>query len=57
MIRRLMLSMFIGIFFIANASAQRKVSGTISDKVNNPLIGATVIVKEIPTIGAVANAE
>lgn len=57
MIRRLMLSMFIGIFFIANASAQRKVSGTISDKVNNPLIGATVIVKEISTIGAVANAE
>lgn len=57
MIRRLMLSMFIGISFIANASAQRKVSGTISDKANNPLIGATVIVKEIPTIGAVANAE
>ena len=57
MIRRLMLSMFIGVFFIANASAQRKVSGTISDKANNPLIGATVIVKEIPTIGAVANAE
>ena len=57
MIRRLMLSMFIGIFFIANASAQRKISGTISDKANNPLIGATVVVKELPTIGAVANAE
>lgn len=57
MIRLLMLSMFIGIFFIANVSAQRKISGTISDKANNPLIGATVIVKELPTIGAVANAE
>lgn len=57
MIRRLMLSVFFGIFFIANASAQRKVSGTITDKANNPLIGATVIVKEMPTIGAVANAE
>ncbi|MGN0033464.1 MAG: TonB-dependent receptor domain-containing protein [Candidatus Limimorpha sp.] len=55
--RRFLLSVLFGTLFIANASAQRKVSGTISDKGNNPLPGATVIVKEIPTIGAVANTE
>lgn len=56
MIKRLSL-ILLSILCVANVSAQRKVSGTISDKENNPMAGATVIVKEMPTIGAVANAE
>lgn len=56
MMRRLSLSMLIGIFLIADAAAQRKVSGTITDKAYAPLAGAMVIVKEMPTIGTVADA-
>ena len=47
----------LGIFCIADAMAQRRVSGTVTDDNNTPLQGATVVVKELSNLGAVANVD
>lgn len=39
------------------ATAQRRISGTVTDDSGGPLPGATVAVKELPALGAVANAD
>ena len=40
------------VFFMAAASAQtRTVRGTVVDENDTPVIGATVIVKDSPTLG------
>ena len=44
------------VFFMAAASAQtRTVRGTVVDENDTPVIGATVIVKESPTLGTSAD--
>lgn len=47
----------LGIFCIADAMAQRRVFGTVTDTNNTPLSGATVVVKELSNLGAVANVD
>ena len=56
MIKKFSLILF-GILFITNATAQRRISGIVTDRNNEPLPGATVVVKELSTLGAVANVD
>lgn len=50
--RRKILLSLVAVFFIAAASAQtRSVTGTVVDENDLPVIGATVIVKDSPTLG------
>lgn len=56
MIKKFLLILF-GILCITNATAQRRISGIVTDMNNEPLPGATVVVKELSTLGAVANAD
>lgn len=56
MIKKFLLILF-GILCITNATAQRRISGIVTDMNNEPLPGATVVVKELPTLGAVANVD
>lgn len=44
-------------FWIAHATAQYKISGKITNVNDEPLAGATVIVKELSTLGTVANSD
>ncbi len=53
--RKYTIAILLGVLFTTNAFAQRKVFGIISDNENTPIPGATVIVKEEPTIGTVAD--
>ena len=54
MIKKFSLILF-GILCITNATAQRRISGIVTDMNNEPLPGATIVVKELSTLGAVAN--
>ena len=56
MIKKFSLILF-GILCITNATAQRRISGIVTDMNNEPLPGATVVVKELSTLGAVANVD
>ena len=56
MIKKFIL-LLLGIFCIVDAMAQRRVSGTVTDGNNTPLPGATVVVKELSNLGAVANVD
>ena len=56
MIKKLLLILF-GILCITSATAQRRISGIVTDMNNEPLPGATVVVKELSTLGAVANVD
>lgn len=56
MIKKFLLILF-GILCITNATAQRRISGIVTDMNNEPLPGATVIVKELSTLAAVANVD
>lgn len=56
MIKKFIL-LLLGIFCIVDAMAQRRVSGTVTDNNNTPLPGATVVVKELSNLGAVANVD
>ena len=56
MIKKFSLILF-GILCITNATAQRRISGIVTDMDNEPLPGATVVVKELSTLGAVANVD
>ena len=47
----------LGLLFAVEASAQWQITGTISDSSGKPLPGATIAVKEIPTLGAIADAD
>lgn len=47
----------LGLLFAMEASAQWQITGTISDSSGKPLPGATIAVKEIPTLGAIADAD
>lgn len=55
MMRKYTIAILLGVLFMTNAFAQRKIFGIISDNENNRMPGATVIVKEEPTIGTVAD--
>ena len=56
MIKKFLLILF-GILCITNATAQRRISGIVTDMNNEPLPGATVVVKELSTLGTVANVD
>lgn len=56
MIKKFLLILF-GILCITNATAQRRISGIVTDMNDEPLPGATVVVKELSTLGAVANVD
>ena len=56
MIKKFLLILF-GILCITNATAQRRISGIVTDMNNEPLPGATIVVKELSTLGAVANVD
>ena len=47
----------LGICCIVEAMAQRRIFGTVTGDANTPLSGATVVVKELAGLGAVANAD
>ncbi len=47
----------LGLLFAVEASAQWQITGTICDSSGKPLPGATIAVKEIPTLGAIADAD
>ena len=52
---RLILTILFGFLFMAQAYAQCKICGTVTDPAHKPLAGATVSVKEVPTLGTVAD--
>lgn len=56
MIKKFLLILF-GTLCITNATAQQRISGIVTDMNNEPLPGATVVVKELSTLGAVANVD
>lgn len=47
----------LGILCIADAVAQRRIFGTVTDSNKAPLPGATIVVKELSNLGAVANVD
>lgn len=53
----LALILLTGVLFIRTASAQYMVSGTISASDGTPLVGATVLVVDVPGLGTVADTE
>lgn len=57
MMKKLTVILLLGLLFAANASAQRRISGTVSDSNGKPIPGATVTVKELPAIGVVSDSE
>ena len=54
---RPILTTILGLLFAVEASAQWHMTGTIYDSSGKPLPGATIAVKEIPTLGAIADAD
>ena len=56
MIKQLVFFLF-GILFALQTQAQYKISGTVTDVTGQPLVGAAVTVKELPSLGAVADTE
>ena len=57
MIVRFVIFLLCGLVFAGAASAQRMISGIITDESQRPLVGATVSVRELPSLGAAADAE
>lgn len=55
MTRKIIVAFLFGTLFLTNVFAQRKVFGTVSDNDKYPLSGATVVVKEIPTLGVITD--
>lgn len=56
MIKQLVFFLF-GILFALQTQAQYKISGTVTDVTGQPLVGAAVTVKELPSLGAVADTQ
>ena len=56
MIKQLVFFLF-GILFALQTQAQYKISGTVTDVTGQPLVGAAITVKELPSLGAVADTE
>ena len=56
MIKQLVFFLF-AILFALQTQAQYKISGTVTDVTGQPLVGAAVTVKELPSPGAVADTE
>ena len=54
---RIVIVILLGALLSFDAAAQRKISGTVTDNTRQGLPGATVIVKEIPGLGAVTDSE
>ncbi|MDO4755565.1 MAG: TonB-dependent receptor [Parabacteroides sp.] len=52
-----MFIMLLGVLFMPHAEARRRIFGTITDDKNEPLAGATVVVKELSAIGTIANTD
>ena len=57
MTSRILLLFWMCLFFTTDVVAQREVFGTVTDNRHEPLAGATVAVKERPTLGAVTDAD
>lgn len=57
MTKRIILTSLASMLFFIGTAAQRKVFGSVTDSRHRPLPGATVIVKERPKLGAVADAK
>ena len=57
MMRRTAIVLLLGLLLTVDAAARRRIFGTVTDGRRQPLVGATVIVKERPTLGAVTDAE
>lgn len=55
MIRKITYAVLLTMIFTVCATAQYKIFGTISDKNGNPLPGAIIAVKELPTLGTTTN--
>lgn len=53
--KRILLSLFLLMFFIAGYTQSVTVSGTVKDETGEAVIGATVIVKDKPNIGTVTD--
>lgn len=56
MIKKISL-ILLGILCVTDAIAQRKITGIVTDINNDPLPGATVLVKELSTLGTVVNVD
>lgn len=57
MMKRMTLVLLLGLLAATDAAAQRRIFGTVTDVRCEPLAGATVLVKELPTLGVVTDAE
>lgn len=47
----------LGLLFALQTQAQYRITGIVADAAGKPLAGAAVTVKEMPALGAVADAE
>ncbi|WP_437439311.1 TonB-dependent receptor, partial [Bacteroides acidifaciens] len=54
---RMTIFLLLGLLLTVDAAAQRRILGTVTDGYREPLPGATIMVKERPTLGAVTDAE
>ncbi len=50
---RMTIFLLLGLLLTVDAAAQRRILGTVTDGYREPLPGATIMVKERPTLGAV----
>lgn len=57
MMKKMTFVLLLGVLFAADAAAQHRISGTVTDGKHEPLSGATVLVGELPGHGAVTNTE
>ncbi len=53
--KKLLLLLFSVLMVTSAAISQRTVSGTVNDDTGNPLIGASVVVKDNPTVGTITD--
>ena len=57
MMKRTTIFLLLGLLLTVDAVAQRRIFGTVTDIHCEPLPGATIMIKERPTLGAVTDAE
>ena len=57
MMKKMTFLLLLGVLFAVDAVAQRRISGTVTEGRHEPLSGATILVEELPELGAVTNAE
>lgn len=57
MMKRMTLILLLGTLLAGDAAAQYRIFGTVTDGRHEPLSGATVLVKELPALGTITDAE